>query len=239
MVPSSIIGEQVDNYLVQAHIARGGMADVYLAYEASLRREVVLKTLLPELASHEEIATRFRREAQATAALNHPNIIQIYSTGTTPDGRSYLAMQYIKGGSLHDRLVEIGQQGRVLPTSPALSIVRQIADALDTAHRHKIIHRDLKPSNILLHSDDRPVLTDLGIAVITTATRLTQTGTILGTPHYMSPEQANGEDVDERSDIYSLGVILYELLSGRVPFDADSALAILHQHVYTAPPAIE
>ena len=234
----SLIGQQIASYKISAHLARGGMADVYLADDLSLGRQVVLKIMLPHLAQNESFLTRFQREARTTARLNHSNIIQVYSTGLTPDGRPYLAMQYIRGGTLHEKLTRLAGQGQLLPMQTALTIMRQIADALNFAHGAGIVHRDLKPSNILLHSNGVPVLTDLGIAAVESTTRLTRTGEVMGTPFYMSPEQAQGKALDGRSDIYSLGVILYETLAGNPPFQATSPLAVLHQHIYEPPPQL-
>ncbi|MCB8966826.1 MAG: serine/threonine-protein kinase [Ardenticatenaceae bacterium] len=191
------------------------------------------------LLQDEEFVARFRREAQATAQLTHPNIVQVYRTGTAPTGQPYLAMQYINGGTLQQKLLELAAQNQVLTTAVTLILIRQIADALVVAHAAGIVHRDLKPSNVLLHTNGIPVLTDLGIASVSTASRLTHTGNIMGTPHYMSPEQASGtQAIDGRSDIYSLGIILYELLTGSVPFQGDSPVAVLHKHVYEAPPPL-
>lgn len=235
----SIVGQQIDHYLIESHIARGGMADVYLARDVRLRRQVVLKIMLADLTQQPEATARFEREAEAVARLHHPNIIQIYTAGLTPSNRPYLAMQYVKGGSLHTQLVRLAERQQRLATSDVLKLGRHIADALDTAHRAGIIHRDLKPGNILLQSDGAPVLTDLGIAAMQGhETQLTQMDRVLGTPQYMSPEQALGRRVDGRSDVYSLGVILYQMLAGHVPFDGDSPLAILHQHVYEPPPPL-
>ncbi len=234
----SLIGQQIGNYKVSTHFARGGMADVYLADDIGLRRQVVLKIMLPHLAQNEAFVARFQREARTTARLNHPNIIQVYSTGLTPDGRPYLAMQYIRGGTLHEKLAKLARQGQLLPTQTALTIMRQVAAALNVAHKAGIVHRDLKPSNILLHPNGTPVLTDLGIAAVESTTRLTQTGEVMGTPFYMSPEQAQGKALDGRSDIYSLGVMLYEVLAGNPPFQATSPLAVLHQHIYEPPPLL-
>ncbi|MAT99787.1 MAG: hypothetical protein CL608_21820 [Anaerolineaceae bacterium] len=236
----SLVGQQIDQYKVIRLIGQGGMAAVYLARDLTLDREVVLKTMLPALAQNEELMRRFEREARATARLEHPNIVPIYVTGKTPAGQPYIAMQYVNGGSLSDYLRQLTEQKQWVSTIYALSIVRQIADALRVAHQAEIIHRDLKPSNILLRRDGTPVLSDLGIAAIQQATtRLTQTGNVLGTPTYMSPEQGAGKAVDGRSDIYSLGIILYELLSGQLPFEADSPWAMIHQHIYEAPHPLE
>jgi len=232
----SIVGQQIDHYLIESHIARGGMADVYLARDVRLRRQVALKVMLADLTHQPEATARFEREAEAVAQLHHPNIVQIYTVGLTPSNQPYLAMQYVKGGSLHAQLVRLAERQRRLETRDVLNLGRQIADALDTAHHAGIIHRDLKPGNILLQPDGAPVLTDLGIAAMQGhETQLTQMDKVLGTPQYMSPEQALGRKVDGRSDVYSLGIILYQMLAGYVPFDGDSPLAILHQHVYEPP----
>jgi serine/threonine-protein kinase len=235
----NLINQQVDQYRVTSLLARGGMAEVYIAQDVNLQREVVLKVMLATLAQNESFAARFRREAQTTARLNHPNIVQVYGAGFTPAGRPYLAMQYVRGGSLQDWLEKLALEGKRLATADSIKIVSQIADALNAAHEANIIHRDLKPSNILLHSNGTPVLTDLGIAAVRSElTRLTQTGSVVGTPQYMSPEQAMGKSVDGRSDIYSLGIILYQLLAGQTPFAADSPVALLHQHVHEPPPPL-
>lgn len=236
----SLVGQQIDHYHVSRLIGQGGMAAVYLARDVSLDREVVLKTMLPAMAQNDQLMRRFEREAKATARLEHPNIVPIYTTGTTASGQPYIAMQYVEGGSLNEYLRQLSQQKQWISTVYALSIVRQIASALHIAHQANIVHRDLKPGNILLRRDGTPVLADLGIAAIQqAATRLTQTGSVIGTPYYMAPEQGAGQAIDGRSDIYSLGVILYELLTGQLPFEADSPWAIIHQHIYEAPHPLE
>ncbi|MCP4421402.1 MAG: protein kinase [Chloroflexi bacterium] len=236
---NKLVGQQINQYRITSFLDRGGMAEVFVAEDTNLKREVILKIMLSRLAEDQTFAARFRREAQTTARLNHPNIVQIYDTGFTSSGRPFLAMQYIRGGSLHERVVQMAAEGKQFSTAAAISIMRKIAGALHVAHEAGIVHRDLKPSNILLHPDGTPVLTDLGIAAVQTeTTQLTQTGSVMGTPNYMSPEQALGKKVDGRSDIYSLGIILYELLAGGVPFAADSPFAVLHQHVYEPPPPL-
>ncbi|MCA9969355.1 MAG: serine/threonine protein kinase, partial [Anaerolineales bacterium] len=235
---SSLIGQQIDRYRVLAHIDRGGMADVYLAEDVDLQRAVALKVMLDTLTADEQFVQRFRREAQMVARLDHPNIVQVYRTGVTDDNRPYIAMQYIDGGSLRDRLRHFAAENQLVPTAQALAIVRQVAVALGVAHAAGIIHRDLKPGNVLLKENGTPVLVDLGIAAVQGGARLTSTGNLIGTPHYMSPEQVRGLRLDGRSDLYSLGVILYELLSGERPFEASESVAVLHQHVYEPPPAL-
>lgn len=237
---SDLIGQQIDSYLIQEQIGQGGMAAVYLAHDVSLERDVVLKVLLPALAQFDDVRLRFQREARATARLSHPNIVPVYSTGSTSSGLPYIALQYIDGGSLSDHLHDLAGKGQWISSLYALLVVRQISEALAVAHQAGIVHRDLKPSNILLRGDGTPVLSDLGIASVgQTTVQLTQTGGIVGTPRYMSPEQGGGQTIDGRSDIYSLGVILFELLTGRLPFDADSPWAIIHKHIYEQPPPLQ
>lgn len=235
----SLIGVQIDQYRVLEHVARGGMADVYLAEDVVLDRQVALKVMRPELAHDETFLTRFEREARAVAKLNHPHIIQIYAAGRLADERPYLAMQYVRGGTLKGLLKRLQERGQRYPAADALRLAQRVAEALHVAHQAGIVHRDIKPSNILLHPDGTPVLTDLGIAAISESTQITQADVTMGTPHYMSPEQASGATVDGRSDLYGLGVILYEMLSGRVPFVGDSPLVVLHQHVHQPPPPLE
>jgi serine/threonine-protein kinase len=236
--PNELVGQQIEQYEIHKHIARGGMADVYLARDVTLERLVALKIMLPALAANDDFVARFQREAQIVARLEHPNIVQIYSIGQTRTNRPYLAMQYIEGGSLQDTLAQLEANGELLDTHQALGIINKMADALRVAHEAGIIHRDLKPSNILIRLNGEPVLVDLGIAVVQGGPKLTHTGTLIGTPHYMSPEQASGKPLDGRSDIYSLGVILYEMLAGRKPFAADDPLAVLHMHAYEQPPPL-
>lgn len=226
-----LIGKTLGNYQIVEEIGRGGMGTVYRAYQASLNRWVALKVLAQSLSQDEEFFKRFKQEALATAALDHPNIVHVYDAGEE-QGMHYIAMEYIGGGNLSARLKERG------PMSPveAVSIAAQIAMALDFAHRNKIVHRDVKPSNILLDTEGRAVLSDLGIAHALEGTRLTQTGATMGTPEYMSPEQAQGKPLDGRADLYSLGVVLFEMLTGRVPFQADSPLATMYKQIHEPVP---
>ena len=230
-----LVGRTLGRYRIVSKIAQGGMATVYLAWHSGLGHHVALKVLLPVFAQDEEFVRRFKREAWAVAKLRHPNIVRIYDAGES-EGYHYIAMEYIEGGSLKDLLDRQG--GRPLDLATALQIVRQIASALDYAHSRGIIHRDIKPSNILLTKEGKAVLTDLGIAKAVAGTRLTKTLVTMGTPEYMSPEQGKGEEVDRRTDVYSLGVVIYEMLTGRAPFKADTPWAVIHQHVYETPPPL-
>ena len=208
------------------------MATVYKAMQPSLGRYVALKVLPPYFAHDEEFVSRFRHEALAVAKLRHPNIVQVYNFHQEGD-LFYLAMEYIDGGSLSD-LLRIESP---LPLNAAVSFARQIAEALYHAHKKGFVHRDIKPSNILLTSERQAVLTDFGITKAMEGTRLTKTTNLgAGTSEYMSPEQAKGIQVDQRSDLYSLGVVLFEMLTGRCPFEGGNPLAVIHSQIYDPPP---
>ncbi len=196
-----LVGQQVDHYHIVEHIARGGMADVYLAEDLNLNRRAAIKVLLELLAIDTQFVQRFQREARTVAQLEHPNIVQVYGVGKTALGLPYIAMQYIDGGSLREKLKELAQRGKLLTTEQALNIARQIVLALGVAHNARVVHRDLKPANVLIRPDGTPVLVDLGIAVVSDGPKLTQTGGIIGTPQYMSPEQVRGQPLDGRSEL--------------------------------------
>lgn len=231
-----LLGQQIDQYRIVRHIARGGMADVYLAEDVDLEREVAFKVMLDALAATDsEFVERFRREAKIVAKLDHPSIVQIYTIGQTAVGQPYIAMQYIEGGSLQAKLKALADRRKLLTTEQALNIIRQITLALNAAHEAGIVHRDLKPANVLIRPDGTPVLVDLGIATIQGGAKLTQTGGVIGTPAYMAPEQVRGGGLDGRADLYALGIMLYEMLTGIRPFEADSSIAVLHKQVYEDP----
>ncbi len=223
-------GRTVSHYQIVEELGRGGMAVVYKARQPSLDRFVALK-VLPAYFQHEpEFLARFHREAKSAARLNHPNIITVYDTGEA-DGIHFIAMEYVAGGSLRDRLAA-GPIG----VRQAQDILSQVASALDYAHAHGLIHRDIKPANILFTADGRPKLTDFGIAQASDGTHLTRTGVLMGTPEYMAPEQAEGRPVDQRTDLYALGVVLYQMLTGRAPFQGTTPHATLHAVIYEPPP---
>ena len=209
----------------------GGMATVYLAEDSSLGRKVALKVMAERYAEDGEFVERFRREAQAAARLNHPNIIAVYDRGEA-DGRPYIAMEYLQGRTLK----QVIQAEGPLPPERAIAIAMQVLAGLRYAHEHGVVHRDVKPHNVLVGDDGRIKVTDFGIAHAGDP-QMTEVGSIVGTAQYLSPEQARGRGVGPQTDIYSLGVVLYEMLAGRVPFEGDSSVAIAMQHVSDeAPP---
>lgn len=233
-----LMGQELGGYRITRLLKRTGMSIVYLARDEKLQRDVVVKIMLPSHGGDETFAARFQQEALATARLAHPNIVHIYDFGQRED-LSYMVMEFLAGGSLADRLAVAAREGRRLDPIQSQHAIYQIALALDHAHRAGIVHRDVKPGNILFSGDGNPVLTDLGIAKAREGPRLTKTLTSVGTPEYMSPEQGRGDPVDGRSDIYSLGVVLYELLAGVLPFQADTSWGIIYKHMQEPPPPIQ
>ena len=219
-----------DRYEVTKKIGSGGMADVYLAQDRLLGRQVALKILSSRYAHDEQFIERFRREASSAASLNHPNIVQIYDRGEA-EGTYYIAMEYLEGRSLKEIILKYA------PLSPDLvvSVSAQILEALRFAHRRDIIHRDIKPQNIIVDNDGRVKVTDFGIARAGSASTMTEAGSILGTAHYLSPEQAQGQSVEAASELYSLGVVMYEMVTGRLPYDGDNPVTIAMQHVHENP----
>ena len=212
------------------------MAEVFLAHDDVLDRDVALKVMSGRYAGDDEFVERFKREAQSAAALSHPNIVSIFDRGESDDGTYYIAMEYLSGGTLKDRILKRG----ALPPRTAAAVALQIAEALRAAHHRDVIHRDIKPHNILITGSGDVKVTDFGIARAASSSTMTRTGHILGTAHYISPEQAMGEPVGPASDLYSLGVVLYEMLTGEMPFDADTPLGIAMKHVngHLVPPQI-
>lgn len=223
-----------NRYRLLAELGRGGMATVYQAWDTVHQRTVALKVLPPTLSHDAVFMERFRREVQVAMQLAHPHIVQVYEANVA-EGVAYLAMEYLPGGSLEDRL---RRRRGPLDLASAVRIVHEVAQALDYAHSRHIIHRDVKPSNILFAADGRAVLTDFGVARILDAATITGTGMLPGTPLYMAPEQIQGYPADHRADIYALGAVCYEMLAGRPPFVRENRMALLHAHVYDAPPPL-
>ncbi len=218
-------------YELHRRIARGGMAEVFLARDALLDRPVALKVLFPEFATDPSFVERFRREAQSAANLSHPNIVSVYDWGEE-EGTYFIVMEYVEGRSLAQIIKDEG----ALHPDRAADITADTAAALGFAHRNGVVHRDVKPGNILINPSGTVKVADFGIArAVSAAENLTQTGTVMGTATYFSPEQARGESVDPRSDIYSLGVVLYEMLTGRPPFTGDNPVSVAYKHVQETP----
>jgi serine/threonine-protein kinase len=225
-----MIGKTITHYRIIEELGRGGMGVVYRAEDIKLGRSVAIKVLSPQLSSDEEAVTRFVHEAKAASGLDHSNIGAIYEIDETQDGETFIAMAYYEGETLRDRI----NRGP-MKLDEALQIVRQVAEGLNRAHEAGIVHRDIKPSNIMFTAHDEIKIIDFGLAKLTGATKLTRDGATFGTATYMSPEQALGEQVDRRSDIFSLGVILYEMLAGHPPFKGEHEAALLYEIVHEKP----
>lgn len=220
-------------YKIVKLIGQGGMADVYLAYDILLERDVAIKILRNELASDAVSLLRFKHEAVAVSKLSHPNIIEIFDIGEH-DSRQYIVMEYVDGKTLKQLINSRGG----LYKEEAVYIMRQLVSAINEAHKNQIIHRDIKPQNILVKSDGSVIITDFGIALAQNALHLTQKETVMGSVHYLSPELARGEKATYQSDIYALGIVFYELLAGGVPFSGDTAIQIAMQHINKPIPSI-
>ena len=236
--PQALVGQVIaERYEVEALLGVGGMGSVYRARHIKIRKQVALKTLHAALLRSPEAVARFEREAVAAARINHPNVIVATDFGPLADGRYYLVLEYVDGCDLAQAISAEG----AMTVSRTIAIARQIACALDAAHSLGIVHRDLKPDNVMLVRrgvDEQVKVLDFGIAKVTlddNAQQLTQFGAVFGTPQYMSPEQAKGQSVDGRSDLYSLGVVMYEMLTGKLPFEATDALGFLMQHLNAEP----
>jgi serine/threonine-protein kinase len=243
-----LVGSTIDaRYEVLAILGEGGMGRVYRVRHTSLQRMFAMKVLRSDLAAHDDLSARFLHEARATAAVKHPNVVQITDFGRLPDGVPYFVMELLSGQTLTEAL-----RVRPFPTDRIVPILRQLASALGAAHAAGVVHRDLKPDNVFLVGAPDAMTTraqatpsqvwpiapelrvvDFGAAKILGTDRITRAGVVFGTPHYMSPEQASGEATDHRADVYALGVILYEMLAGRVPFEADTYMGVLSQHMFS------
>lgn len=244
------IGKTIGNVRIEKLLARGGMAEVYLGSHLNLERPVAIKLLHSYIEEEPALRDRFHREAKAVAGLRHSNIVQIFDFDTI-DGHPYIIMEYLKGATLATYLRHLHQRKKRIPPEQVARLLSELSMALDYAHKQGVVHRDIKPGNIILHDKteeiavDRPltndveaIITDFGLVRIMNTTSQTASGTVSGTPAYMSPEQARGDQTDHRTDIYSLGIVLYEMLAGRVPFEADSTLTVLHMQIHTIPQPI-
>ncbi|MFH8757201.1 protein kinase domain-containing protein [Streptomyces atroolivaceus] len=229
-------------YQLRDLLGEGGMASVYLAYDSALDRQVAIKTLHTELGREQSFRERFRREAQAVAKLQHTNIVSVFDTGEDELGGAlmpYIVMEYVEGQPLGSVLQSDIQQHGAMPAEKALKVTADVLAALETSHEMGLVHRDIKPGNVMMTKRGVVKVMDFGIAraMQSGVTSMTQTGMVVGTPQYLSPEQALGRGVDARSDLYSVGIMLFQLLTGRIPFDADSPLAIAYAHVQEEPVA--
>lgn len=228
-----MIGKKLGNrYEIKEKLGSGGMSIVYKGLDTVLNRMVTIKVLRDQYASDEDFVRRFRREAQSVASLSHPNIVSIFDVGYE-ENLHYLVMEFVEGQNLKEYIRKMGK----LPVDEALPIVMQILDGLEHAHENGVVHRDIKPHNILLTNTGRVKVTDFGIARAASETTLTYSGTIVGSVHYISPEQAKGSVIGAKADIYAAGVVLFEMLTGRLPFTGDSPIAIALQHIQNDPPA--
>ncbi|MEK5231073.1 Stk1 family PASTA domain-containing Ser/Thr kinase [Lysinibacillus sp. FSL K6-0232] len=229
-----LVGKRIsDRYKILGLIGGGGMSNVYLAHDMILGRDVAIKILRYDFSNEEELHRRFQREALSATSLTHPNIVSIYDVGDDGD-LHYIVMEYVQGKTLKQYIQEFA------PISPARSvhIMKQLTSAIANAHENHIIHRDIKPQNILMDAEGNVKITDFGIAMTLSATSFTQTNSVLGTVHYLSPEQARGGTATNKSDIYALGIVLYELLTGELPFSGESAVSIALKHLQTETPSV-
>lgn len=244
------LGKTIGKVRIDKYLAHGGMAEVYLGTHLTLDRPVAVKVLHGYIEENTDLLMRFQREAKVVAGLRHPNIVQIYDFDAI-DGHPYIVMEYLKGPPLNSYLRSLHSRNERIPPHQVARLLKALTSALDYAHGQGVIHRDIKPGNILLHGKadeiplDQPlsndvevVLTDFGLVRIVNAASQTDSGMVSGTPSYMAPEQARGDKTDHRTDIYSLGIVLYEMLAGRVPFESDSTLSVIYMHINEPPPPI-
>jgi eukaryotic-like serine/threonine-protein kinase len=230
----AVVGDVIaGRYKLEELVGTGGMSNVYRAHDRLLERTVALKLLHDRYSDDSEYVERFRREARAAARLSHPNIVTVIDRGEQ-DGRQFIVFEHIDG----DNLKQVVEKSGPLPIGQALELVLQIGRALSFAHEHGLVHRDVKPQNVLLNGDGRAKVTDFGIARTVDVEGVTLTGVVLGTSHYISPEQASGERVDAESDVYSLGAVLYELLTGDVPFPGDNFVTVAMRHLREPAPSV-
>lgn len=240
--PGDLTGKTLGSYRVLEALGRGGMAEVYKGYHSLLDRYVAIKVLHAHFMADPQFVERFQREAATVARLRHPNIVQVHDFGIQ-DAITYMVMEYVEGVTLKERLTALRAAGDTLPIEEAAAIARQVAAALDHAHAHGLVHRDVKPANILLRSDRsgptavNAILTDFGIAKMLEGVQFTVTGMSMGTPDYMAPEQVHGEPVGPFTDVYALGIVLFEMLTNVLPFSADTPVAVLLKQIGEEPPS--
>ena len=230
-VIGTLIGER---FRLEEEVGSGGMSSVYRAFDPTLERQVAIKLMHRDISNDPDQLERFRREARAVAQMNHPHVVTVIDAGED-NGAPYIVFEYVAGETLKERIRRAGR----LPVPEAVAYAIEIARALESAHSHRLVHRDVKPQNVLIDRDGRAKVTDFGIARSLEAQGLTATGRVLGTTDYVSPEQALGHDVTEQSDIYSLGIVLYEMLTGEVPFKADTQVGVAMQHVREPLPDVQ
>jgi serine/threonine protein kinase len=233
---NNLTTQKIGKYKIVGHIGRGGMADVYKALHPELNREVALKVLNRALVQSPEMLERFRREARAVFALRHPNIVQVFDLDVADDVY-FMVMEYIEGETLRQRLTRLRRRRKRMPLHEVLYVITAVGEALHYAHEQDMIHRDIKPANIMFRDDDSVVLTDFGVAkILNVSSNITVTGSVAGTPAYMAPEQWTDDEPDRRSDIYSLGVVLYQMATGELPFDAETPGRLMFKHISEPPP---
>jgi eukaryotic-like serine/threonine-protein kinase len=231
----TVIGTLIgDRFRLEEKVGSGGMSSVYRAFDPTLERRVAIKLMHRDISTDPDQLERFRREARAVARMNHPHVVTVIDAGED-DGTPYIVFEYVEGETLKERIRRLGR----LPVSEAVAYAIEIGRALESAHANRLVHRDVKPQNVLIDIDGRAKVTDFGIARSMEAQGLTATGRVLGTTDYVSPEQALGDEVTEASDIYSLGIVLYEMLTGEVPFKADTQVAVAMQHVREPLPDVQ
>lgn len=231
------VPNRIGKYELISRLGRGGMGEVYKAFHPQLQRYVAIKILLTSTETDPEFILRFQQEAMAVARLRHPHIVQVFDFDIVDD-KPYMVMEFIEGETLGQRLSRYHRSGQFMPLDEVARLFQHLCQAVDYAHRQGMLHRDLKPANVIINHQNDAILTDFGLAKIAGVSGLTASGTVMGTPHYMSPEQAQGQVMDERSDVYSLSVMLYEALEGKVPFEADTPVAVIMQQITKPPPAL-
>src|SRR5215203_5545125 len=231
----TVIGTLIgDRFRLDEKVGSGGMSSVYRAYDPTLERWVAIKLMHRDISNEADQLERFRREARAVAQLNHPHVVTVIDAGED-EGAPFIVFEYVEGETLKDRIRRLGR----LPVPEAVAYAIEIGQALECAHAHKLVHRDVKPQNVLIDPDGRAKVTDFGIARSLEAQGLTATGRVLGTTDYVSPEQALGHEVTEQSDIYSLGIVLYEMLTGETPFQAETQVGVAMKHVNEPMPDVQ